>query len=159
MILLLDTTYFLPAVGIRVRGVPQAFAAGVRGAGHEVAICDVTLFELAAKGAKYVAKGALPAWRVQRGIRSLLSNELVRIPFHDDAVLGLALELRALVPDFIDCLVLSAAVNYCDALVTEDEDLLGLRGSEDFKRAVGSRAKPGFRVVNSYWAAEHLLEQ
>ena len=55
---------------------------------------------------------------------------------HDTYVILTALELRKLLSDFIDCIILSAAINYADILLTEDEDIHRLLGNEKFLEIV-----------------------
>jgi len=52
--LLLDTTYLLPAIGILVKELPENAVIKLLEKGHEIYINEVTIFELAAKGAKHV---------------------------------------------------------------------------------------------------------
>ena len=47
--------------------------------------------------------------------------------------------------DFIDCLILSSALNKCDALITEDSDMLNLNGSNEFIELV-MKTKPVFKI-------------
>ena len=61
MKLLLDTTYFLPAVGIAVKKVPSDALIRLMRERHQVSICDISIFELSAKSARYVADGNLSA--------------------------------------------------------------------------------------------------
>jgi len=144
---LLDTTYFLPAIGISVRGLPRGVVLELISRECAVLMSEATIFEILAKGAKYVALGALRPERVVRGVRSLLYDDRIRrVPMHDARALLTALELRRLLSDFIDCLILSAAVNYADALLTEDEEIHALSRSEDFSEVVRG-VNPGFKVV------------
>jgi len=53
--LVLDTTYFLPAIGISVKDISTEDISKSLNKGFEIAICDITIFELSAKGAKYVS--------------------------------------------------------------------------------------------------------
>jgi len=42
---------------------------------------------------------------------------------HETSILLTAFRLRKVIDDFIDCIILSSAINHAEALVTEDEDL------------------------------------
>jgi len=100
--------------------------------GHHISISDISIFELSAKGAKHVTAGALSAERVTRGIRAIIYNETItRVPIRESALLIAAFKLRSLLTDFIDCLILSSAINQCDALITEDRDIQNLKGSKE----------------------------
>ncbi|RLI11832.1 hypothetical protein DRO33_03435 [Candidatus Bathyarchaeota archaeon] len=124
MRLLLDTTYFLPAIGIAVKGVPRDAVVALIERGYEVSMSEISFFELSAKGAKYVAAGVLTPERVTRGIRALLyDNRVGKVPVYDTPILLTAFELRKVLGDFIDCLILSTAINRADVLITEDREL------------------------------------
>ena len=58
---------------------------------------------------------------------------------HETSILLTAFKLRKIIDDFIDCIILSSAINHAEALVTEDEDLHKL--SEEI-----SSLKPGFKM-------------
>jgi len=143
--LLLDTRYLLPAIGVSVKGLPEDALIRLIGKGHQISISDITLFELSANGAKHTVLGTLTGERVSRGIRAIVyDGRITRIPIHDGSVLLTAFKLRRTLSDFIDCLILSSAVNRNDALVTEDEDIGNLGRKEEFQeflRAVNPRFK------------------
>ena len=146
MKLLLDTTYLLPAIGISVKNVPKDAPIKLLRKGHTIFMSDISIFELSANGAKYVATGKLPAERVTRGIRAIVYNETIeKIPIHDTALLLTAFKLRSLLSDFIDCLILSAAIDKCDALITEDQDIQNLKENKEFKGFLSS-ANPSFKI-------------
>lgn len=134
MKLLLDTTYFLPAIGVSVKGVPRDAVVKLIERGHEVSMSEITFFELSAKGAKYVAAGVLTPGRVTRGIRALLYDDRVgKVPVYDTPILLTAFELRRVLGDFIDCLILSTAINRADALMTEDRDIREIPSEKAFR--------------------------
>jgi len=146
MRLLLDTTYLLPAIGVSIKGLPQDAPIKLGVKGHEISISDVTLFELSANGAKQITLGTLPAERVSRGIRAVVYDEKIeRIPIHDSSVLLTAFRLRRTLGDFIDCLILSSAINQTDILVTEDEDIQNLRERRDFQELLQA-INPRFKI-------------
>lgn len=145
MRLLLDTTYFLPAIGVLVKGLPKDAPIKLIRLGHRISMSEITVFELAAKGAKYVVTGRLKAERITRGIKAVVYDErITKIPLHDSTILLTAFRLRRFLSDFIDCLILSSAVNRSDALITEDEDIrnLGKRELQEIFQAVN----PEFRI-------------
>ena len=146
MRLLLDTTYVLPAIGVSVRKIPSDGLVRLMQEGHQVSISDISVFELSAKGAKLIATGKLAAERVARGIRAIIYNETVEvIPIYDSTILLTAFKLRNLLTDFIDCLILSSAVNRCSALVTEDDDLKRLKGRRECDELL-TAMNPGFKI-------------
>jgi len=144
--LLLDTTYLLPAIGVSVKGLPEDALIKLIGKGHQISISDVTIFELSAKGGKYITAGAITAERVSRGIRSVVHDErIARVPIHDSSVLLTAFNLRRTMSDFIDCLIVSSAINRNDILVTEDEHIQNLKKRRDFQELLKT-TNPEFKI-------------
>jgi hypothetical protein len=47
--------------------------------------------------------------------------------------------------DFIDCLILSSAINRCDALITEDDDIQNLEKNNEFNELV-TAINPKFKI-------------
>lgn len=122
MRLTLDTTYLLPAIGVAIRGLPRDAAITLLQEGHEITISDITLFELAAKAGKLTAAGNLTAERASRGIRAIAHDERIdKTPIHHTPILSTAFKLRRLMNDYIDCTILSTAINQTETLVTEDD--------------------------------------
>jgi predicted nucleic acid-binding protein len=131
--LLLDTTYLLPAIGVSIKGLPKDALLRLMQKGHQISISNISVFELSAKGAKHIATGTLSAERVTRGISAIVYDErMTVVPVHDSSVLLTAFKLRRMLSDFIDCLILSSAINYCDAIVTEDKDIRELNRNKEF---------------------------
>jgi len=107
---------------------------------------DITIFELSDKGAKHITVGNLTAERVSRGIRAIVYDDKIeRIPIHDSSVLITAFKLRRMLSDFIDCLILSSAINRNDILVTEDEDIHDLRKNGAFQELLQT-INPEFKI-------------
>lgn len=156
MKLLLDTTYFLSAIGISVRNFPKDAPLQLMQMGHQVVMSDVSIFELAAKGGKYVALGRLAAERVTRGIRAIVYSDSVEIvPIHETTTLLTAFKLGTMLNDFIDCLLVSSALNQCDVLVTEDSDIQDLKKNRDFNDLLAT-VNPKFKIRT---LAENLQAQ
>lgn len=134
MKLLLDTTYLLPAIGVAVRSLPRTVIQDLRGRRHDISICTITIFELAAKGAKFVRDGKLNEDRVREGIQAILNDEAIsQVQFQDPDVLARAMSIRTELDDFIDCLILSSAATAADALVSEDEQIQDIVSQENFR--------------------------
>ena len=146
MRLLLDTTYLLPAIGVSIKGLPEDAPIKLISGGHQISMSDITIFELSAKGAKHITLGTLTAERVSRGIRALIYDDRIeRIPIHDSSVLLAAFKLRRMLSDFIDCLILSTAINQNDILVTEDGDIHDIREKREFKELLQT-INPQFKI-------------
>jgi predicted nucleic acid-binding protein len=133
MKLLLDTTYLLPAIGIAIKELPNDAPIKLLAQGHQITITDITIFELAAKGAKHIANGTLKPERVTRGIKAITHDDTIEITqaTQDNKILLTAFKLRNTLNDFIDCLITSAALNQCDALITEDTDIHNLKKTKE----------------------------
>jgi PIN domain nuclease of toxin-antitoxin system len=144
--LLLDTTYLLPAIGISIKELPKDVPIKLMQKGNRISICDISLFELSAKGAKHVSTGILPAERVNRGIRAIIYNEDIEtVSMYESTLLFTAFKLRSMLNDFIDCLILSAAINRCDILLTEDTDIQELKKSKEFNE-LRMAINPKFKI-------------
>ena len=146
---LLDTTYLLPTIGIAIKEIPKNTLLELCSKGHEIAISEVTIFELSAKGAKYAQNNALSPERVALGIRSILYDDSIKkISTYDTSILLTAFSLRSLMGDFIDCLILSTALHHCDALITEDQVISGLKKNEKYLK-LKSTINPEFKILPS----------
>ena len=141
MKLLLDTIYLLPAIGISIKNIPKEAVITLIEKGYRVLISEVSIFELSAKGARYVVDGSLPPERICKGIKAILHDDRIEvIPLHDTSILLTAFKIRKVLSDFIDCIILSSAINRADILITEDEDLHNL------SRGMIQAIKPRFKV-------------
>jgi PIN domain nuclease of toxin-antitoxin system len=144
--ILLDTTYLLPAVGISIKDLSKDAIIKLNAKGHQIAISQISIFELSAKGAKYVVNGILSPERVTRGIRAILYDDTIEtIPAHDSKILLTSFTLRSKLSDFIDCLILSTALNHCDALITEDNDIQNLKKNKEYLELL-STTNPNFKI-------------
>ena len=149
MRVLLDTAYLMPAIGVQVKGVPQDALSLIRGGGHVAAISELTLFELSAKGARYAASGVLDPERVRRGVLAVARDEgLVRVPLLDEEVLKTSHSLRGILGDYLDCVILSSAINRCDTILTEDGLIRGLPEDQSYRDLI-NRVNPGFIISSS----------
>jgi PIN domain nuclease of toxin-antitoxin system len=146
MKLLLDTAYLLPAIGVSVKELPKDAPIKLMSKGHQISISDISIFELSAKGAKHIITGTLPPERVTKGIAAIIYDERIEtIPIHDSKLLLTAFKLRNMLTDFIDCLILSSAINRCDALITEDDDIRNLEKNNEFNELI-TAINPKFKI-------------
>ena len=155
MKILLDTTYLLPIIGIAIKEIPKDMLLKLKANGHEIAVSETTVFELSAKGAKYIQNNELLPERVTVGIRSILSDDsVIKISPYDSKILLTAFSLRGLMADFIDCLILSSALNCCDVLVTEDQVIHGLKQQENYLK-IQAAINPKFRIETAKQIQTH----
>ena len=68
MRILLESTYLFPLIGVSVRNVDPLLLLDFKPR-HRLLVSDISLFELSAKGAKYVVQGVLEPEDVTRGIQ------------------------------------------------------------------------------------------
>jgi PIN domain nuclease of toxin-antitoxin system len=146
MKVLLDTTYLLPTIGIAIKEISKDTAIKLQSKGYELSISEITLFELSAKAAKYVQEGYLLPERVTLGIRSIMHDEsFKKIPSYNSQILLSAFSLRCLTNDFIDCIILSTALNNSDILVTEDQVINGIKKNKKYLELKAS-VNPKFEI-------------
>lgn len=147
MKLLLDTTYFLPAIGVSIKDMQKDALITLIAKKHQIEMSQITIFELSAKGAKYIKEGQLLPERVTRGISAIIYNDAIEtIPMHDTTILQTSFKLRNMLNDFIDCLILSSAMNYSEAIITEDNEIQGLKKNIEFQNLVIDQ-NPNFKIL------------
>lgn len=146
MRLLVDTTYLLPTVGVWPRGALGTITELLTRT-EALVISEITLFELSAKGSKYVSQGTLKMETVIDGIKAVLNDERITIiPLLGTLSSPTPIILRGFIYDYIDCIILAAAVHGADALITEDELLLSLQNDPSFNQ-LRHRINPKFRIM------------
>jgi len=146
MRLLLDTTYFLPIIGISIKEIPYDSLVRLIKEGYRILLSEVSIFELLAKGAKYISLGLLTPNRVYKGVNSIMYDDrLGKVPIYSSTIILTSFELRRMLNDYIDCLILSSAIERADALVTEDIHIHKLSRDRDFKRII-SDINPEFDI-------------
>jgi PIN domain nuclease of toxin-antitoxin system len=145
--LLLDTTYFLPTIGVSIKEIQKNALLMLIAEKHQISMSQITIFELSAKGAKYIKEGQLSPERVTRGISAIIYNDAVEtIPMHDTTILQTAFKLRNMLNDFIDCLILSSAMNNSEAIITEDNEIQSLKKSSEFHNLLAN-LNPDFKIL------------
>lgn len=124
MRVLIDTTYLLPAIGVSIRGLSRTAVRDLRSQGHTIVISNITIFELAAKGAKLAASHNLNDSKVNEGLRAIMYDPAIeQVEFTEGEVMSRALRVREEISDFIDCLIVSSAASEAEILLTEDQEL------------------------------------
>mgnify|MGYP000406751341 CR=1 FL=1 len=122
--MILDTTYFLPLVGIKIREnlLLDIDLGRINLRFEDVSLSLITIFELQAKATKL----KIPPERIFRGVRTII-NSFNIIPFYEERIIKIASELKEMLNDYIDCIILATAISSKEGLITEDEDILGLK--------------------------------
>jgi len=130
--MILDTTYFLPLVGIEIE--PDIIKACLDGQTtfsiDDVRLSLISIFELQAKAAKLGVR----AERVFKGARVIFQVFDV-VEFYRPDVVGISFELRRRLPDYIDCVIVATATSLGEDLLTEDQLIHSLKS--DIEREYG----------------------
>ncbi|MFX0095364.1 MAG: PIN domain-containing protein [Candidatus Hodarchaeota archaeon] len=153
----LDSSFFFPFIGVEVKNYPtKAILDLIKLESIEIYRSELVIFELSAKGTKYVKQGALSIEDVINGINSIYySLQVEVIPIHYSEIQSLAAELRHSHSDFIDCLTLASAVHHSDLFLTFDLELHSKAQSE-WSRLLSIQNKR-FKVL--LWKDFHLDEE
>ncbi|MHA1463234.1 MAG: PIN domain-containing protein [Candidatus Heimdallarchaeota archaeon] len=132
--LLLDTTYFLPLIGIEIEGINSNLVEEILNAGeYTISLSEISLFELAAKGAKIARKMELTYQDVLRGIDTIKLEKEIRIESwtQNQTILEMSFNIRALHSDYADCIIAATAICSNDILATYDETLVEKIAKDD----------------------------
>jgi len=120
----LDSSYLLPIFGIGLKNIPNDIIVKLLDEGHKLLISEISIFECIAKAAKLASSGELSLDRLIKGLLGITySKSLIRISVFDGDLIRIATTARRFISDFIDCIVLAAAMQ-ADILLTEDTLLL-----------------------------------
>lgn len=126
--ILLDSSFLFPYVRIDVKSVNNKdLLELIESKENDIVISDISLFELSAKGNKYVQKSLIDPTDLTNGLNTIINEvQLSRIPIHYSEIQLLAFKIGKLHKDFIDCLILATAYYHSDIFLTLDEELLKL---------------------------------
>jgi len=73
-------------------------------------------------------------------------DSLIKLQVYDDfELLSLAIQLRTMIGDFIDCLIVASAMSHADGLLTEDSLIHDLKQNKIFRELVKS-TNPKFEI-------------
>ena len=119
--MILDTAYLLPLARIAIdTDLLGAVAEGRTDLKiEEVGINLISIFELQAIAAKLM----IPVKFTVKAVDAILTAFRVK-PFHDAAIIDASYELRKIIPDYIDCVIVATAVVSKEDLATEDSLIL-----------------------------------
>jgi predicted nucleic acid-binding protein len=124
--LIIDTTYLLPLSRIQVNtDLLLAIAEDkvVDGISFEnLATSSISIFELQAKAAKLRVR---PEY-VSEAISAIGENFRIE-PYYSPGIIRTSFELRAMIPDYIDCIILATAIELKEDLVSEDSKIVRKR--------------------------------
>jgi len=121
--LIIDTTYLLPLSRIKVNADLLLAIAENRVAEdlafENLVVSSISIFELQAKAAKLRVKSQY----VSEAISGISAHFRVE-PFYSPSVIKTSFELRRIIPDYVDCIIVATAVTLKEDLVSEDSKIL-----------------------------------
>ncbi|MEM2733033.1 MAG: PIN domain-containing protein [Nitrososphaerota archaeon] len=119
--MIIDTTYLLPLARIAIdTDLLEAIAKGRASLKfEEIAINAISIFELQAKAARLL----VPAEFVIKAVEVII-NSFKTIPFYRNDIIELSYQLRTIISDYLDCVIVATAVAEKENLVTEDSLIL-----------------------------------
>jgi len=117
--LLLDTTYLMPLIKVKIKEVGEdTVRQALRE--HDIIISDVQIFELYAKGVKYLMHGFISTEDLVEGVEAAYYS-LEKIPMADRRVMESAAKIRRVLDDLLDSIILSTALHYGEGIATLDK--------------------------------------
>lgn len=130
----MDTTYLLPlaSVGVDTDLLEAIARKEVDIRFGEITVSLVSIFELQAKAAKL----NVPAKSAIKAVQAIFAAFRVE-PFHKSEIVETSYEVRKIIPDYLDCVIVATAIVLKEDLATEDS--LILRETEAIYRKYGIR--------------------
>ncbi len=147
--LLLDTTYLLPLVGIAIEGVDTKLVQEILSTNeYSIKISEISLFELAAKGAKLALESELTYQDVLRGIDTIRYEKRFKIIgwTSNPTILEMSFKIRTIHSDFIDSLIVATAIYSADIFATYDRELVAKIMKENEIMVEIEKIKPKFGI-------------
>lgn len=119
--MILDTTYLLPLARIAIdTDLLGAIAEGRANLKiEEFGISLISIFELQAKAVKLM----IPAKFTVKAVEAILTAFRVK-PFYETEIIDVSYELKKIIPDYVDCVIVATAVALKEDLATEDSLIL-----------------------------------
>ena len=135
----MDSTYLLPVIGVQLHGIRGEAIEKLIDRGHTIIVNEISLFELSAKGAKYIRNGKLSSERVITGINAIIHDDsITKISCYEASNLRVSFILRTFLNDFVDCLIVSSGMNNSEILLSEDDDIHGLKTNQKFQELMAT---------------------
>jgi len=126
MKILIDTSYFLPLIKISIEGISENILLELLlQLKNRFFYSDLSLFELTAKGLKYINKGnQISIQDLMNGLDAIQNDtRLTHISWtNHPIIIELAAKLRTIHKDTIDCLIFASGICNCDCIITMDSD-------------------------------------
>jgi len=125
---MVDSTYLLPLVGVRVADLPENPLSSLIDLGFNVKINEISLFEAVGKAMREVVRAAnreSAVKTVEVGVKSLLLDEgIEKLPICELYTVSSALKLyEGGLHDLPDCFIAASASVHTGLLLTESDDV------------------------------------
>lgn len=142
-----DSSFFFPFINVEVENLTKQDMLDIlQDEKIEIMRSEIVLFELSAKGTKYVNEGLLAIEDVTEGLNFIYYHPTIQvIPYHYSEIQIFASLLRSNHSDFIDCLILASALYYSDFLLTFDGPLIE-KAQSIWRKAI-SRENKEFKIL------------
>lgn len=135
MKVLCDTSYLLPLIKLSIEELPDNLLWELLNESkHEYYYSELSVFEITAKGFKYLIKKAeITLQDVISGLDALHNDSQVRsISWSDNPlIIDLASKFRVFHKDTIDCILFSTAICTCDCIITMDHSFYDMLSKND----------------------------
>lgn len=124
MKILCDTSYFLPLIKISIEEIPDNLLLELLSESkHEYYYSELSVFEIAAKGLKFlINETEITLQDVMSGLDALQNDSRLKsLSWSDNPlIIELASKFRAIHQDTIDCFIFASAICNCDCILTMD---------------------------------------
>jgi PIN domain nuclease of toxin-antitoxin system len=124
MKVLCDTSYLLPLIKLSIEELPDDLLWELlKESKHEYFYSELSIFEITAKGFKFILKETnITLQDIISGLDALKNNsQLKTLSWSDNPlIIELASKFKAFHKDTIDCIVFSTAICTCDCIITMD---------------------------------------
>lgn len=127
MKILLDTSYLLPFIQVDPENISNLQLKKIlENKKHTFQYCDLSIFELVAKGMKICINSDLTIQDVHEGVDSLLySSPIIGVQWQSHPELfEIAFRIRNIHKDTFDCVIFSTALYFSDCFTTSDFSIL-----------------------------------
>ena len=152
MKVLLDSTYFFPAIDIEItEGWSKTnLITLLRNESYVLFYADLSIFEIYAKAMKLIIQKKLDIdiESVQKGLQGILNSpRLHKLNWWEHLYeTELVLKLKEIHNDSIDCTLFYLAIVNCDIFATYDEIFVNKIQGKEFVQAVIQQTNPHFKI-------------
>jgi predicted nucleic acid-binding protein len=149
MKILLDTSFLLPFINVEPDNIPpKRLKEILEKKNNHYYYCELSIFELVAKGMKICLDSELTIDEIHKGIDSLVYRSPIKSIswISHPELLETAYEIRKFHSDTLDCLIFSTALYYSDCFSTADDTLiLKIKEEEQLVKSI-VKINPNFYV-------------